>query len=246
LVWLGVLLLAIGGASRVGQAQSAPTGYVSVFADHLPNRDATELRARVFGQQTVEAGSRVRLVASGFLEGLVADRNGSVRDAIAEPQELMATIRTRRFDLAAGLGRVVWGRLDELQPTDVVNPLDVSRFFFEGRSEARLSVPLVRATLYAGEKALLAMIEQEADRADVLVAKVRFGGDLGDRVAALAERPNLSHQLDWCVVAPGEILNQAHDKTVFLRCFENNRRDLGLTERHEGFEAALAAHEVVP
>ena len=46
---------------------------------------------------------------------------------------------------------MVWGRLDELQPTDVVNPLDVSRFFFEGRSEARLAVPLVRARIHAGE-----------------------------------------------------------------------------------------------
>ena len=38
---------------------------------------------------------------------------------------------------------------------------------------------------------------------------------------------------------------EAHDETVFLSCFENDRRDFGLTERHEGFEAALAAHEVV-
>jgi hypothetical protein len=47
----------------------------------------------------------------------------------------------------------VWGRLDELQPTDVVNPLDVSRFFFDGRGEARMPVPLVRATLFAGDRA---------------------------------------------------------------------------------------------
>ena len=47
----------------------------------------------------------------------------------------------------------MWGRLDELQPTDVINPIDVSRFFFEGRSEARLPVPLVRARVFAGDKA---------------------------------------------------------------------------------------------
>ena len=46
--------------------------------------------------------------------------------------------------MRAGYARVVWGRLDEVQPTDVVNPLDVSRFFFEGRSEARLPVALIR------------------------------------------------------------------------------------------------------
>jgi hypothetical protein len=150
---LFALLGLLGTQSVTTHAQSAPAGYVSLFVDHLPNRDATELRARVFAEEKIEAGPRLRLVASGFVEGLIADRNGTVRDAIAEPHEITVTLRSKRADVAAGFGRVVWGRLDELQPTDVVNPLDLSRFFFEGRSEARLAVPLVRATVYAGEHA---------------------------------------------------------------------------------------------
>lgn len=130
-----------------------PTGYVSVFVDTVPHRDATELRARVFAEEKVDAGPRVRLAASGFVEGLLADRPGRVTDAIVEPQDVTLTIRAKRAELTAGLGRVVWGRLDELQPTDVVNPLDLARFFFEGRSDARLAVPLVRARLFAGDKA---------------------------------------------------------------------------------------------
>ena len=139
-------------ASPVPAQPAPPTGYVSVFVDHLPNRDATELRARGFVEEKIDAGQRLRLTASGFAEGLLADRGGRVTDAIVEAQELNAAFRAKRFDLTAGLGRVVWGRLDELQPTDVINPIDVSRFFFEGRSEARLSVPLVRARVFAGDK----------------------------------------------------------------------------------------------
>ena len=132
-------------------AAQTPAGYVSVFFDRLPNRDATELRARAFAEEKIDAGPHLILTASGFVEGLLADRQGRVTDTVVEPQELNIQFRTRRFDATAGLGRVVWGRLDELQPTDVVNPLDVSRFFFEGRSEARLSVPLVRARAFAGD-----------------------------------------------------------------------------------------------
>jgi hypothetical protein len=135
------------------EAQARPTGYVSAFLDHLPNRDATELRTRVFVQEKADAGPHLRLTASGFVEGLLADRGGTTTDVVAEPQDLQVELRGRRLSLAAGMGRVVWGRLDELQPTDVVNPLDVSRFFFEGRSEGRLSVPLVQARFYAGDKA---------------------------------------------------------------------------------------------
>ena len=146
---------AVTGVASPALAQTTPTGYVSVFVDHLPNRDATELRARGFAEVKVDAGPHVRVTASGFVEGLLADRSGRVTDAIAEPRELKVTVHGKRFDVGAGLARVVWGRLDELQPTDVINPIDVSRFFFEGRSEARLAVPLVRGTLYAGDKASL-------------------------------------------------------------------------------------------
>lgn len=149
--WWFVLALACGGGTVAGQP--APTGHVSVFLDHVPNRDATELRARAFAEQKVDAGPRLRLMASGFVEALLADRNGQVTDARFEPQELTIAFRSKRLDFSAGLARVVWGRLDELQPTDVTNPIDVSRFFFEGRSEARVAVPLARATVYAGDNA---------------------------------------------------------------------------------------------
>jgi hypothetical protein len=151
-LWTLRLAVAVTGFASPGFAQTAPNGYVSVFADHVPNRDATELRARGFAEAKIEAGPHVRLAASGFVEGLLADRRGRVRDAIAEPQELTVTFQAKRFDLTAGLARAVWGRLDEIQPSDVINPIDVSRFFFEGRSEARMAVPLVRARVFAGDK----------------------------------------------------------------------------------------------
>jgi hypothetical protein len=145
----------IAAAALLGLfAQAAPpTGYVSAFVDHFPNRDATELRTRLFVEEKIDAGPKLRITAAGFVEGLVADRSGTVTDAIVEPQDVTLTLRTTRAELTAGFGRIVWGRLDEIQPTDVVNPLDLSRFFFEGRGEARLAVPLVRARLFAGDKA---------------------------------------------------------------------------------------------
>ena len=152
--WLAVALILF----PLSAAAQTPTGYVSVFLDHLPNRDATELRARGFAEEKVDAGPHVVVTVSGFAEGLLADRRGRTTDTVVEPQELNVQFRAKRFDATAGLGRVVWGRLDELQPTDVVNPLDVSRFFFEGRSEARLSVPLVRARAFAGDKVSLEVV----------------------------------------------------------------------------------------
>ena len=153
-----VVLVVFGLPTPAGaQAVSRPTGDVSVLADWFPNRSGTsEVRARIFVEQQVEPTSHVRFTVSGFAEGLLAKRPVEFRgddlegrtDAILKAHEAVAEIRIGRFDLYAGYGRVVWGRLDELQPTDVINALDTSRFFFEGRNEARLPVAVVRGRWY--------------------------------------------------------------------------------------------------
>jgi hypothetical protein len=145
--------------SATAAAQTRPSGDVTIAADYLPNRDRTaELRARVFAEQVLDPTPRTFFTLSGFAEGLLARRGveqrpgrTDVSTAILRVQEASARFTEERFDLLAGFSHVVWGRLDEVQPTDVVNPLDVSRFFFEGRSEARLPVGLIRARVFLSE-----------------------------------------------------------------------------------------------
>jgi len=157
------LVLAVLAAPSLANAQTLqrPTGNVSVFGDWFPNRaDARELRTRLFVEEKITPSPRATFTLSGFAEGLLAhrpeiglpgtaaSRDPDVRAGIVRAHEATAQLQFGRLDLYAGYGRVVWGRLDELQPTDVINPLDVSRFFFEGRSEARLPVALVRGRYY--------------------------------------------------------------------------------------------------
>jgi hypothetical protein len=153
------LLLPCGVVS----AQPRPSGDVSVTSDFFPNRSRTvELRARVFAEQVLEPTPRLLITLSGFAEGLPARRadqpapaQTSVRDAILRVVDASIDYKRPRFDLLAGVTRVAWGRLDELQPTDVINPLDVSRFFFDSRSDARLPVALVRVRGHLSEHASL-------------------------------------------------------------------------------------------
>lgn len=107
----------------------------------------TELRSRIFGDYRHDLGNRVRFTIAGFAEGLVADRGQSelTRAATLRPQEVNVEARWTHADVRAGFSRVVWGRLDEFLPTDVVNPLDLTRFFLEGRGEGRMPVGMIRA-----------------------------------------------------------------------------------------------------
>jgi hypothetical protein len=167
------IVLLLGATPAAAQVN----GHVSVLFDTLPDLDeapgrqsASELRVRLFAERHDEFGARFRINIAGYVDGLIADRDfrlkaeatsaptsnsGSfrlqaegVRAAIVRPADLYIDIVTPHFDLRAGAARLVWGRLDEFQPTDVVNPLDLSRFLMEGRSEARLPVGLVRGRVF--------------------------------------------------------------------------------------------------
>jgi hypothetical protein len=150
--WLLVAVTCLGVVSR-GEAQQID-GYASVMIDAVPDEDATELRGRLFAERRFDLGDRVRLMLSGFAEGLIADRDEPqiTLAALLRPQEVHLELVGEHADLRIGWTRVVWGRLDEFQPTDVVNPLDVTRFFLEGRSEARMPVGMVRARLLPSDR----------------------------------------------------------------------------------------------
>lgn len=115
-------------------------------------RGVTEIRVRLFADRALKRGV-LTLRAAGYVEGLVADRiaGDTSSDAIVRPQELYAELAGKTIDVRAGLSRIVWGRLDELQPGDAINPLDLSKFFFEGRSEARLPVLVLRGRWHVRE-----------------------------------------------------------------------------------------------
>lgn len=172
------LLLAVPPAV----AQSHLSGHVSTMVDAVPHRARSpELRSRVFAREQIDLGQHVRFDVAGFLEGLVAAGDGTTRDAVAEVDEASIQLRFSRLDLRAGFSRAVWGRLDELQPSDVVNPLDLSKFFFESREAARMPVALVRARVPLNESTTVE-----------LIAVPRFRAGRFDRLDELTSPFNVS------------------------------------------------------
>jgi hypothetical protein len=157
--WVAGLALLAAGLPAAASAQVHGTATVTV--DVLPDIDEAEgtrpvgeLRARLFLETDQRIGDHVRLRLGGWADGLVADRSavpgGSTRDldALAQPADLFLELTSSRADLRVGASRIAWGRLDEFQPTDVINPLDLTRFVLDGRSEARLPVGLVRGRVF--------------------------------------------------------------------------------------------------
>ena len=151
------LVLAICILRPSADATAQIEGSVSIMYDALPDidpapgrQDAHEFRARLFAERGDDIHDNVRVVIGAWVDGLIAGRPGygTETDAVVSPADIYAEIAGERADLRIGASRVVWGRLDEFLPTDVVNPLDLTRFLLEGRSEARLPVGLMRGRLF--------------------------------------------------------------------------------------------------
>jgi hypothetical protein len=136
-------------AAVTAQPNVTHRGSIAAMVDGLPNVDATELRVRVEDTLDVEVNEAWTIRAGSWIDALAGSRRGDgAADLVYQPGEIHARYRHDRFDLTAGFQRVVWGTLDEIQPTDVVNPLDISRFLFDGRSDARLPVLALRGRLF--------------------------------------------------------------------------------------------------
>jgi len=142
-------------APAVAIGATAISGQVDVLADRVTSADVSELRPRVSVEieRAFSHGWRARF--DGYAEALVADREGRTTAAIAAVRDAWIEIASSRADLRVGYGRVVWGRLDEIQPSDVINPINVTRFLFDGRGAARLPVTFVRGRVFATERLTL-------------------------------------------------------------------------------------------
>jgi hypothetical protein len=153
--WTLVVLLG-GSVSQAQDFDGHFSALFSVMPDVSPSsgrQSVVELRTRLFAEGLFVPAESWRIRAGVFVDALLADRRPlmtgtTATAAIARPAELYVEFRGASFDVRAGMSRIVWGRLDEFQPTDVVNPVDLSRFMLEGRSEARLPVGVVRGRLF--------------------------------------------------------------------------------------------------
>jgi hypothetical protein len=136
---LAAAVVAFSTTSPVLAQSISLTGSLSAIIDALPNVPQSdvvaELRLRAIVDAQMEAKPWLRFRFAGVADRL-AERGGSARDTAVDALEAWVEASGARADMRAGVGRLAWGRLDEVQPTDVINPIDVARFLLEGRSRS--------------------------------------------------------------------------------------------------------------
>jgi hypothetical protein len=138
-------------AAAAAQPPVQVRGAASTLGVVMPNRDATDLRTRLALELTTDPVPWMRIHLEVEAETLLADRGGRATDAGFRVKDAWLEWRGSAADVRVGYGRLVWGRLDEIMPSDVLNPIDSSRYFLEGRAEARLPIAFARGRVFVAE-----------------------------------------------------------------------------------------------
>lgn len=118
-------------------------GELELFGGGYPSRRVVESRLRLFARYDRRLGRGWQAKASAY--GEAGLREGGNWSGLLQPYEIYVERSGDKLELRLGYSNLPWGVLDEVQPTDRVNPLDVARFALEGRAQARLPVPMLRA-----------------------------------------------------------------------------------------------------
>ncbi len=72
------------------------------------------------------------------------------KDLYVDFDEAYLDVYFESFEVRLGKQKVSWGQLDDLQPTDHLNPEDLTEFYFRPELDRKIGIPALRVTGYRG------------------------------------------------------------------------------------------------
>jgi len=169
---LGAVLLALPAAPgtagvehTTGDTRVRLSGWLDVWNvirlhDDTRHEDPSTTLSLAFQATHAERFRLVARVDAGF-DGKVGNPSGSNpvlpideiytnRDLFLDFDEVYLETFLENVEVRIGAQKVSWGQLDEIQPTDHLNPEDQTEFFFRPELERKIAVPGLRLLGFQG------------------------------------------------------------------------------------------------
>jgi len=129
-------------------------GYIETNALYYPHKeDMFEWRNRLFLEKRKDVKDWLTFYISGRTDALLSDREEEKNDILVRVDDAYCNLYLAKGEIKIGYSKVFWGKLDQLTPVDIVNPLDISKLFLETeRKEAKLAAPFFMVSPYFGEQ----------------------------------------------------------------------------------------------
>jgi len=136
------------------------SGYIETNAIYFTHKeDIFESRNRLLLEEREDSKDWFTFYFSGRMDVLLSNRDEENNEIIGKIDDAYINFYLAKGEVKIGYSKVFWGKLDQLAPTDIVNPLDISKLFLEAeRKEAKLAVPLLMVSPYFGKQSRLDLI----------------------------------------------------------------------------------------
>ena len=135
-------------------------GYIETNALYFPHKENMfESRSRFFFEEREDSKDWFTFYISGRADVLLSNRDEENNDIAGKIDDAYISFFFTKGEVKIGYSKVFWGKLDQLTPTDIVNPLDISQLFLEAeRKKAKSPVPLFMVSPYFGQQSRLDFI----------------------------------------------------------------------------------------
>lgn len=147
-----------------GSASASLSGYLDSRAVYAFDRDTpkerptTQLGLEFTSKVSTWSGAKILL--RGVDDGTVKDPcNGRLftefdriyqdKNPYVSPDEAYVDFYAGKVDFRLGIQKFAWGRLDEINPTDVLNPEDFTQGGTNEEIERKIGIPAVRTNVYS-------------------------------------------------------------------------------------------------
>ncbi len=152
-----VAALAITAAGTSHAFRGSFESGVSLYPDK--EGVSSELRSRLKLEEKIVFSRTATFLAGCRFDGLYSDREEQANKVIPRLENLSLTLYLPHVDITMGYCTVYWGKLDQLPPVDVVNPLNMTSMFLKAeRSAAKLPVPLLMVSPYFQDESRLDLL----------------------------------------------------------------------------------------
>lgn len=120
-----------------------------LLEDHQGVNSLSYAHASVKGQWDLSDHWEAEVAAR--LDGYRQSGNADWHDLDLDYGETFLRYRQENYHLTVGAQKVIWGRIDEVPPTDRLSTMDFRRFIVDDLQDRRLARPMVRLELFGDD-----------------------------------------------------------------------------------------------
>lgn len=158
-MWKRRLTLAFLLLFTCSNAAYSMDGEMSLSGIYFTDKKFSETRGNLQLKEKIYLNDSLSLNLGFRIDTLLSERPMKNKEILVKADDTYLSLYLSNVDVKIGYQKVFWGKLDQLSPTDIINPLDISKLFLEKeKRKAKIAIPILIVSSWFGKESRLDLI----------------------------------------------------------------------------------------